>query len=236
MLRHLAGLEPEKLSPRLIKFHPGSLAVAGSTTDILSSDVAGLTVDIDTVGVNGRDRSSFGAEYFPYFIRNGSTLACVFSHAFSYGGVILPAGGWTHARKHMASLPFNARWGGFPDFHFKDSFLKFTDPLAPVVSRISTAGAWKPISVASFVPDSARLALIRYILYGGTRAGSGYIRSAPATLASAPGSSLGTVQGTEEQAWPEIVRITSARMTYVKTTGDARISVIVEGYWQTEPS
>lgn len=185
-----------------------------------------------------------GSEVYVWLIRDvaGNVVPVVNSARFQ-GDVPLPEG-CKLVRKLPFGCMFNSAWGGLPAWHIAHwplpevTFTESEDnSLWQACSGLDTGDAWKEISLAKWIPDNARMALVVpevTMKSGGTRAGSAYWRSVGAC---ANGEKLGSANPSFGVVGGErTVRVTSTRTIFVKTTGDAAISVRVKGYQQTEAS
>jgi hypothetical protein len=242
-IRTLHGLEPERLTPRVLLLHPGW--AASSHGDDIVSLPHGLQLDLEAVGVNGRDVAGApvnGSQWFVYLCRDAAGEACgVLSQSIIYGGVKVPAG-LTLMRKLPFGFVFNVGWGGIPTFAVQTwpkGEIRLTDAehtalWMPLIK--GTSAAFASVDLSGWIPDNARSAylLARVEDAGIGKVGSAYLRSYGAQVTGVlVGSTTPSAPYATMTLW---LRTTSVRHIEYRVTGGSRLTLVVLGYGQTEPS
>lgn len=187
----ISGLQPEKTSATTIKLFAGSIANGSSNPqDVIQIRVtAGLTIDLATVGANGRDTGTLtdNTAWYIYLFGDATgvlpTIA-VASQAQSYGTVVVPSG---YSISLMAKLPFAFVYKpmmGIPDFRLcgwpsRNLEVRYSDWDATgweVVNAVTGTGSFVSVDIYSaganrWAPNNARMVLVQYVLEGVTAAG-----------------------------------------------------------------
>lgn len=239
MIRMINGLEPERLSGTVLRFHRGSVAsIDGSE---IANFGAALDVDTSSEGAAGMAYCGFniGADYFPYVINNSITgeHSITLSDEISTGSVILPSSDWTVFRKlpwgfcclNGAYTPGGVSGvGQIPTFHISH----WPKPLTTLTQMSNqsnfckalsngSASSWAEFPCTKLVPDNARC--VDFLIE--VNSGTAYIKA---------GSFQDPIKLDKGQH-TITHRITSQRSLFYKTSGGT-VSAYVLGYHNTEPS
>jgi hypothetical protein len=244
MMRYLAGFEPARLTGSTLQLRPGS--AASRTGSEVISKFGATDIDINVVGVNGRDVAAAptnGSDWHVYLIKNTTTgdLAAVLSQSITYGGVALPAG-YENYRKLPFGLVWQSSLGGFPQFHVAHwpspliTFTQFESNGKFAALSNGAATAWTAFNVTGFLPDNARLAWLEAQITGNGTAGSAYITESPGS--EPMGVFLGSANPASFKHFLTRLphRVTSTRQLFYRVTGGATLTVRVLGFSMTEPS
>lgn len=240
--RFIAGLEPERIGPRKLQINPGSVADSAGAN---LYRVPELDIDLDRVGVGGIDRPELrnGTSYQVYLVRQkqSGAIGALISPAITYGEVQLPPE-YTLVRKLMFGFVYDeTRFGGIPTFHHAygaKGLITFTGADTSenwIAVRKGQAGSFAEVDLSKWLPDAARLARVLCITSSIGMPGKAYLRS---TGAQNVGIQVGAVGSDPdvELSFETDIRVTSTRKLSFRTTGGARLTIVVLGYSMTEPS
>lgn len=242
LTRYVAGLEPERIGPRTLTLQPGSLADANGTSVYRAP---ALPVDLDTVGAGGIDRGApeNGVSYQVYVLRDpkSDALSAIVSAAISYSDVALPRGLKILRKLNFGFVYDEKRFGGIPIFHFAygpKGLVTFTGADttdAWMAVKNGQSGQFLDVDLAKWLPDAARLARVLCITSSDGTPGRSYLHSTGAQSVGLQVGGVGSDPNVEQSTVLD-VRVTSSRTLAFRTSGGARLTIVVIGYSMTEPS
>ena len=237
-LMMINGLVPDRLGPTILRISRGSCAAAGPGNE--GYDQTGtLDVNIANVGYLGRDVAAAptdGTDWFIYLLKKGDgTNSAILSRSLTYNGVAWPNPTDVPIRKLPWGIIYDVKkYGGFPEYHISHWPMPFTRITAPkpVITNVKAA-AYTQFSLASFMPDNARLAYLQLQVKGVGTAGQAFISPQTNDLFSInAGMAIPNFTNTQTVH----IRPNSDRLMWYKTTGGAQLTIMFLGYSQTERS
>ena len=247
---YIVGMRPEPVDGHTMRIYSGSAAVYSATgieQAIIPwpypSSTHYLDLDVNVVGINGRDGGGLEDGHFYFYVLKSATQTGVIaSRAIYYSQLILPPGGPWAVRKLPFGIPYRAAFGGFPPAHidswpqpsilFTDA--QYGDPWLAIFGGRATS--WTPISLEAWIPDNARVAdLIAEVRDARVNIqGSCYIRS----YGGQPtGILIGSTSTASPFAFQSVrIRTNSHRFIEYRCSAGSGLNIQVRGYSMTEPS
>lgn len=241
------GFEPGLVNANVVQFSEGFVSIGqAAPTHVIQSKTV-LQCNVSTIGPGGMDVApavpATNSRIQFYVLEHPTThvVTIVGSLAISYTGLSLAnLAGYnkTLCRKLRCAFPYLSV--GFPAFHtWTDGTVTFDEcddsgywePAGG--SNVDTAGAWNVVSLARFVPDFSRMALVNFRTDYNSAAGN--LRFRPGSGSSSLGTPCGYVTTNSPrvdsaQFW---CRLSSAQEIAIQTVTGVRGTLRVAGYKPT---
>lgn len=232
MINHIAGLPVHILDDTHIFVEPGSAALwSGTGWDVDQIDFTAIyNIDMNTVGLNGRDAGSFSNGcYMVYALYNPTTgeRGFIASKAIRFQDAVIPSG-FTSWRKLMYGVTvIGGRCVPVHSTCWPMPVVEFTEQLQ-VAALTTQSPNWVTLDLSAYVPENARFCMFRVVMTGAS------CNAWMASSSSGYGSRLvsynqqGVIAGFG-------IRIDSAQKVFAWLgSSGARMDIYLEGFKMTE--
>lgn len=236
-----SGLQPDFISSTVVRFSTGFASNGANNPVTFIRTTAAISVDLATNGLNGLDTGTIasGDQLYFYLVRNITTqdVGILASKSTSYGSVIYPSG-------FSQSVARKLKWGcvygsaGIRSFIQSNGTTFFTESdessAFQAQALTDTSGSFTSVDLSAWIPNNARIALLRVRTKYNSGIGSSYIR--PGSGSSSAGQICGTVTavGGDVRSIPVMVQTNSTGLVALKTDTGVQSAVYVYGYMDTE--